>query len=80
MMIGLDQEQYFQVGSQLSPLKKAELVKFLKANIDVFAWNAYDVSRIDLEFIFHQLNVNPKAVPRRQLLGDHLKITPRQSG
>ena len=68
------------MGSQLPPLKKAELVKFLEVNIDVFAWNTYNVSGIDLEFIFHQLNVNPKAVPRRQLLGDHLKITPRQSG
>ena len=68
------------MGSQLPPLKKAELVKFLEVNIDVFAWNTYNVSGIDLEFIFHQLNVNPKAVPCRQLLGDHLKITPRQSG
>ena len=67
------------MGSQLPPLKKAELVKFLEVNIDVFAWNTYNVSEIDLEFIFHQLNVNPEAVPRRQLLGDHLKITPRQS-
>ena len=68
------------MGSQLPPLKKAELVKFLEVNIDVFVWNTYNVSGIDLEFIFHQLNVNPKAVPHRQLLGDHLKITPRQSG
>ena len=36
VIIGQDQEQYFQVGSQLPPLEKAELVKFLKANIDVF--------------------------------------------
>ena len=60
-------------------MEKAEFVKFLEANIDVFAWNAYDVSGIDLEFIFHQINVNPEAVPRRQLFDDHLKITLRQS-
>ena len=52
--------------SQLPPLEKAELVKFLEANIDVFAWNAYDVLGIDPEFICHQLNVNPEAVPRKQ--------------
>ena len=52
--------------SQLPPLEKAELVKFLEANIDVFAWNAYDVLGIDPEFICHQLNVNPEAVPHKQ--------------
>ena len=39
---------------------------FLKSNMDSFAWNAYEESRIDLEFIYHQLNVNSNAVPRRQ--------------
>ena len=66
MVIGQDQERYFQVGSQLPPLEKVELVKFLEINIDVFVWSAYDVSRIDLGFICHQLNVNPEAMPRKQ--------------
>ena len=65
-MIGQDQEQYFQVGFQLPPLEKEEFVNFLKANIDVFAWNAYEVPRIDPGFICHQLNVNPKAMPHKQ--------------
>ena len=34
VVIRLDREQYFQVGFQLPPIKKAELVKFLKANTD----------------------------------------------
>ena len=42
-MIGLDLEQYFQVGSQLKPMEKTNLEKFLKTNIYVFACNAYDV-------------------------------------
>jgi len=54
------------VGSQLPPLEKAELVKFLKTNIDVFAWSTYDILGIDPGFICHQLNVNPEATPRRQ--------------
>ena len=64
-MIGLDPEQYFQVGLQLPPMEKAELVKFLKANIDIFAWNAYDILGINLELACHQLNVNPEAVLRK---------------
>ncbi|XP_075669744.1 uncharacterized protein LOC142639458 [Castanea sativa] len=38
----------------------------MEANIDVFAWNTYDVLGIDPRFICHQLNVNPKAMPRKQ--------------
>ena len=65
-MIELDSEKYFQVGSRLPPMKKAELVKFLKANIDVFAWNAYDVPRIYPSLACHWLIVNPEAVPHKQ--------------
>ena len=65
-MIGLDPEQYFQVGSQLPPMEKAELVNFLKANIDVFAWNAYDVLGIDLELACHRLNVNLEVMLHKQ--------------
>ena len=43
MVIGQDEEQYFQLGSQLPPLEKVELVKFSQANIDVFAWSTYNV-------------------------------------
>ena len=53
VVIRQDQEQYFQVGYQLPPLEKAEFVKFLEANIDVFAWSTYDVPRIDPGFICH---------------------------
>ena len=63
MIIGLDLEQYFPIGSQLPPMEKAELVKFLKTNIDVFAC--------------HRLNVNPEVVPRKQppwrLSKDHIE-------
>ena len=53
VVIEQDKEQHFQVGSQLPSSKKAQLVKFLKVNIDVFAWSTYNVPRIDLEFICH---------------------------
>ena len=54
-----DLEKFFQIGSQLPQQEKEELVEFLKQNIDVFAWNAYEALGVDLEFICHHLNVNP---------------------
>ena len=53
VVIEQDKERHFQVGSQLPSSKKVQLVKFLKVNIDVFAWSTYNVPRIDLEFICH---------------------------
>ena len=34
----------------------------------MFAWNAYEVPRVDPNFIFHHLNVNPSATPKKQPL------------
>ena len=42
------------------------MVKFLKPNIDVFAWNAYNISGIDPRLACHQLNINPEVVQRKQ--------------
>ena len=39
---------------------------FLRKNIDVFAWGAYEAPRVDLNFICHHLNVNPSAIPKKQ--------------
>ena len=57
--IGDDPEKFFQVGSQLPQQEREELVKFLKRNIDVFTWNTYEAPGVDLDFICHNLNVNP---------------------
>jgi len=65
-MIGLDEEKYFQFGARLPPLEKGELLDFLKSNMDVFAWSAYEAPRINPKFICHLLNVNSSVVPRRQ--------------
>ena len=42
----------------------------LVQNLDIFAWSPYKVSRVDLKFIVHRLNVDPlyplkKQKPRR---------------
>ena len=66
--IGNDPEKFFQVGSQLPHQEREELVEFLKRNIDVFAWNTYEAPGVDLDFICHNLNVNPLTAPKKQLL------------
>ena len=62
----VDSKKFFQVGAQLPPQEKEELVEFLKRNVDVFAWNAYEAPGVDPNFICHHLNVNLSVVPRKQ--------------
>ena len=66
MIIGDDPERFFQVGSQLSPGEKEGLIGFLRKNIYVFTWDAYDALGIDPNFISHHLNVNPSATLKEQ--------------
>ena len=66
MIIGDDPERFFQVGSQLSPGEKEGLIGFLRKNIYVFTWDAYDALGIDPNFICHHLNVDPLATPKKQ--------------
>ena len=47
VIVGDDSEKFFQIGAQLPPLEKEELIKFLRRNIDVFAWNAYEAPEVD---------------------------------
>ena len=42
------------------------MVEFLKRNIDVFAWDAYDALGINPTFICHHLNANPSITPKKQ--------------
>ena len=63
--IDVDPKKFFQVGSELPPLEKEELINFLKKNVDVFAWDACEALGVDLSFICHHLNVNPSIAPRK---------------
>ena len=65
--VGNDPEKFFQVRSVLPQREREELIEFLKQNIDVFAWNTYKASGVDLEFIRYHLNVNPLVAPKKQL-------------
>ena len=66
IVIDGDPKKFFQVRPQLPPQEKEELIMFLKRNIDVFAWNAYEAPRVVPDFICHHLNVNPAVLPKKQ--------------
>ena len=39
---------------------------FLKRNIDLFTWSAYEAPGVDSNFICYHLNVNLAVVPKKQ--------------
>ena len=67
IVIDGDPKKFFQVGAQLPPREKKELIIFLRKNIDVFAWNANEAPGVNLAFICHHLYVNLAILPRKQL-------------
>ena len=64
--VGVDSERFFQVGSKLPPQEKEKLIDFLRKNVDVFAWDAYEASGVDPDFICQHLNDNPSVTPKKQ--------------
>ena len=66
VVVGDDSEKFFQIRAQLPPLENEELIEFLRRNVDVFAWNAYEAPGVDPSFICHHLNVNPSVTPKKQ--------------
>ena len=64
--VGTDPEKLFQVGSELPPQEKEKLIGFLRENMDMFAWDAYEALEVDPSFICHHLNVNPSVTPKKQ--------------
>ena len=66
VIIGNDPEIFFHIGFQLPHQERKELIEFLKMNIDVFAWNAYEAPEVDPEFICHHLKVSSLITPRKQ--------------
>ena len=66
IIIGNGPEKFFQIGAKLPLQEREQLVEFLRENVDVFAWSAYEAPGIDPSFICHHLNVNPSITPKRQ--------------
>ena len=50
--------QNYQGRKEVQPSLKDELVKFLKKNLDVFAWSHEDTSGINERVVEHCLNVD----------------------
>ena len=65
VVISDDKDKFFQVRAQLPPQEKEELMVFLRKNIDVFAWSAYEAPGVDPNLICHHLNVNPVVIPKK---------------
>ena len=61
-----DFEKYTRVGADLEENAKKDLIKFLKKNVNVFAWSHEDMPDIDPGVITHRLNVSPSFKPIRQ--------------
>ena len=66
VLVGSDPERFFQVGSKLPPQEKETLINFLRQNVDVFAWDAYEALGVNPNFICHHLNVSPTVTPKKQ--------------
>ncbi|GKV25969.1 hypothetical protein SLEP1_g35338 [Rubroshorea leprosula] len=72
-----DPSRKTQIGTRLNPEERAELIAFLRANNDVFAWTSVDMPRIPTSISQHKLNTNPLKKPvaqkRRLFGGERLK-------
>ena len=61
-----EQRKTVSVGALLTEAEQAELVSFLKGNMDVFAWSHKDMPGIAPEHAMHSLNLDPDFPPLRQ--------------
>ncbi|GAV66042.1 hypothetical protein CFOL_v3_09553, partial [Cephalotus follicularis] len=59
-------ENVFQVGSELGEAEKGELITFLRDNKDVFAWSAEEVPGISPDVMVHKLSVDSARSQTRQ--------------
>lgn len=47
------------IGTTLSSEMRGQMIEFLKANLDVFAWSHGEMDGIDPEVACHRLNIDP---------------------
>ena len=59
-------EHLAYIGSKLAEDVKDLLIRFLKQNVEVFAWKQEDMGGIDPAVITHKLNVAPSFKPVKQ--------------
>ncbi|GKV11325.1 hypothetical protein SLEP1_g22589 [Rubroshorea leprosula] len=70
MKISRYQNRKTQIGTWLNPKERTELIAFLRANKDVFAWTSVDMPGIPTSVSQHKLSTNPlkKPVAQKQCL------------
>ena len=61
-----DNKKTTKIGTTLSKEIRGELIEFLRASADVFAWSHEDMSGITRDVMAHKLNVNPSMYPMKQ--------------
>ena len=59
-------DRYFRIGKSLQVEDQVKVLLSLIQNLDVFAWNLYEVPRVDPTFITHRLNLDPLVTPKKQ--------------
>ena len=59
-------DRYFRIGKSLQVEDQVKVLLSLIQNLDVFAWNLYEVPRVDPTFITHWLNLDPLVTPKKQ--------------
>ncbi|GKV26840.1 hypothetical protein SLEP1_g36064 [Rubroshorea leprosula] len=72
LIVDRDPSRKTQIGTRLNPEERAELIAFLRANNDVFAWTSADMPEIPKSVSQHKLNTNPLKKPvaqKRRLFG-----------
>ncbi|GKV20257.1 hypothetical protein SLEP1_g30411 [Rubroshorea leprosula] len=73
-----DPSRKMQIGTKLNPEERAELIAFLWANKDVFAWTSANMPGIPTSVSQHKLSTNPLKKPvaqkRRLFGGERLQV------
>lgn len=61
-----NEEKYFLLGRSLAAEERQQMLQFLKENIDVFAWQSYDMPGIHSKVMCHKLHIDPTVKPIKQ--------------
>ena len=77
-----DDDRNFLIGASLADEERVEMLLFLVQNIDEFAWNLYEVPRVDLKFMVQRLNVDPLYPPKKRkpkkLAKEHVEVVKQE--
>ena len=63
VLVEEDPSKTTKEGKELQQTLKDELVKFLKKNLNIFAWSHEDMPGIDRWLIEHSFNIDPTKKP-----------------